>query len=74
MQALTPKEWNNIPIPLEEAVTLIIKTLQALSKVSVHQESYIDDLTLVTDNVFSYCEASADEMRDRVAERVQMLN
>ena len=29
---------------------------------------------LVTDNVFGYCEVSADEMRDRVAERVMLLN
>ena len=37
-------------------------------------ESFMDDLALVTQNVFSFSEASCEDMRERVTHRVTQLN
>ena len=44
----------------------MIEAITALSKISVHQGSYMDDLTLVAHNIFQYSEQSADDMRDQL--------
>lgn len=36
---MTPKEWNNIPIPIAEGFTCLLQFAQTIHKISVHQES-----------------------------------
>ena len=45
-----------------------------MNKVSVHQDKFLGDLTSVLTNVFEFSELSSADMRERVQERIQMLN
>ena len=45
-----------------------------MNHVSVHQDQFLTDLTSVLTNVFEFSEYSCSDMRERVQERVQMLN
>ena len=71
---INPEDWNNIPIPLTEAATQLIKGVQMLSKLQEHMKGFLNDIVLVSNNVLIFAEASCDDMRDRVAARVAMLN
>ena len=64
---INPKDWNNIPIPLTEAASLLINGVQTLSKLQEHVKGFMNDLVLVSNNVLIFAEASCEDMRDRVA-------
>lgn len=74
LQKMKPKEWNNIPICLQEAVTELIKFSQSINKTNLEQEFYMCDLALVLQNVFHFSEMTSDDMRAKVHERIKVLN
>lgn len=74
METIHPEHWNNIPIPIQDAIMNMIKVFTALNKLCVHQDDYLTDLTTCLQNVFEFSEYSCEDMRERVQERIQMLN
>ena len=40
----------------------------------MHHDDYMTDLTICLQNVFEFSEYSCEDMRERVQERIQMLN
>ena len=71
---MKPQAWNNIPVPLTDALNELLRFAAAIGKVSTHHEAFMDDLTMVTQNVFHYSEASCDDMREKVKQRFAILN
>lgn len=74
LQKMTPKNWNNIPLPLQDILTDMVSFTTAQSKLSVHHESFMHDLSVICQNMFMFTEAIADDMRVQIRDRMTNLN
>ena len=63
---MTPKLWNNIPLPLQDALVDLIGYNHAQSKLTVEHESFMSDLAVICSNMFMFTEAIGEDLRDQI--------
>ena len=69
-----PREWNNIPIPLQELSMHLISYDQLNAKATNMINKSQFELTSITQSMFMYSEQSLEEIRDQVSHKFSLLN
>ena len=64
LKDLNPKEWNNIPIPLQEMSQHMLNFDKNSYSITSLLNTYHEELVAVNYNIFRFAEQSLDEIRE----------